>query len=439
MKPRGYRSWAAAAVGLALWPSAWAIVKVGNDLELEGYVNAQNIWRVPSLDDAEMIMQRNTAQVEGKYYFLREGEAFGRFDAGPIEEATFTFIGRGVYDSVYDFRDRYDDLSGGNFESTIREAFVDFVVPPFTLRLGKQQVVWGEADNFRALDVINPLDLSWHWSRESWEDIRIPLWMARGIYDGEPSLLLSVEMQKGKNIVELGESIRDVFSRLNSLLPPDVRIDLIANQPEVVKERITHVFHGDGVHVRTAHHAQAQQVFVGVGGGDVVAHRAFGQHQEVRGLALLHELDHRVGRTRKIGGRHHFRRTLRMSDHRHIRELLPHCADVFHCEFFVDFAAPMPANHFVLQVAIACLGLAGGEDDVFAGFSGDIARQVLVRQEYHLVGVEGAHDCRRVARGAADVALGLDVSVGVDISHHWYARETPLQSTHVGCRDARRQ
>ena len=68
-----------------------------------------------------------------------------------------------------------------------------------------------------------------------------PTFMVR--YDGEPSLLLSVEMQKGKNIVELGESIRDIFNRLNALLPPDVRIDLIANQPEVVKERITHLSH----------------------------------------------------------------------------------------------------------------------------------------------------------------------------------------------------
>ncbi|SPF34116.1 Acriflavin resistance protein [Syntrophobacter sp. SbD1] len=68
-----------------------------------------------------------------------------------------------------------------------------------------------------------------------------PTFMVR--YDGEPSLLLSVEMQKGKNIVELGESIRDTFNRLNSLLPPDVRIDLIANQPEVVKESITHLSH----------------------------------------------------------------------------------------------------------------------------------------------------------------------------------------------------
>lgn len=174
----------AALAATLLTPAAsWGIVNIGTDLELEGYVRAQNIWRVPSPSDAEMIMQRNTAQLEGKYYFLRDGQAFGRFDTGPVAEATFTFIGRGIYDSVYDFRDKYDDLSGGNFESAMREAFVDILIPPFTLRLGKQQVVWGEADNFRALDVINPLDLTWHWSRESWEDIRIPLWMARGIYD----------------------------------------------------------------------------------------------------------------------------------------------------------------------------------------------------------------------------------------------------------------
>jgi multidrug efflux pump subunit AcrB len=62
-------------------------------------------------------------------------------------------------------------------------------------------------------------------------------------YDGEPCLLLSVEMQKGKNIVELGDRIEEVFTNLKSLLPPDIRIDLIANQPEVVKERITHLGH----------------------------------------------------------------------------------------------------------------------------------------------------------------------------------------------------
>ncbi len=158
-----------------------AVINVTDDFELEGFFKIQNMLRTPRFRDTEFIMQRNTAQLEGKYYFLKNGKAFKKFSTGPIEEATFTFIGRAVYDSVYDTRDSFDEPR--NPEFTLREAFVDLVLPPFTLRLGRQQVVWGETDNFRALDVINPLDVGWHWSRESWEDIRIPLWMARGIYD----------------------------------------------------------------------------------------------------------------------------------------------------------------------------------------------------------------------------------------------------------------
>ena len=68
-----------------------------------------------------------------------------------------------------------------------------------------------------------------------------PTFMVR--YDGDPCLLLSVEMQKGKNIVELGEQLDHVFERLNVLLPPDVQLDLVANQPGVVEERISHLSH----------------------------------------------------------------------------------------------------------------------------------------------------------------------------------------------------
>jgi multidrug efflux pump subunit AcrB len=66
-----------------------------------------------------------------------------------------------------------------------------------------------------------------------------PTFMVR--YDGGPCLLLSVEMQKGKNIVELGEQLDKIFQRLKVLLPPDVHLDLVADQPGVVKERITHL------------------------------------------------------------------------------------------------------------------------------------------------------------------------------------------------------
>lgn len=139
--------------------------------------------------DAKFILQRNTAQLEGKYHFLQDGRAFGTFSAGPIEDASLTVIGRSVYDSLYDIGDAYSEKFTAQekekrkFEYKLREIYTDVALPPFSLRLGRQQIVWGETDNFRALDVINPLDTRWHWSRESWEDIRIPLWMARGIYD----------------------------------------------------------------------------------------------------------------------------------------------------------------------------------------------------------------------------------------------------------------
>jgi multidrug efflux pump subunit AcrB/outer membrane protein TolC len=68
-----------------------------------------------------------------------------------------------------------------------------------------------------------------------------PTFMVR--YDGAPCLLLSVEMQKGKNIVELGDQLEKVFQRLKVLLPPDIQLDLVANQPAVVKERVTKLSH----------------------------------------------------------------------------------------------------------------------------------------------------------------------------------------------------
>jgi multidrug efflux pump subunit AcrB/outer membrane protein TolC len=57
-------------------------------------------------------------------------------------------------------------------------------------------------------------------------------------FDGEPSVLLSVEMRKGRNIVELGEQINQALARVRPLLPPDLKLDLIADQPSVVHERI---------------------------------------------------------------------------------------------------------------------------------------------------------------------------------------------------------
>ena len=70
------------------------------------------------------------------------------------------------------------------FQNDLREAYVDldFRDIPLSLLLGKQQVVWGETDNFRMLDRANPLDLTWHQVYESWDDLRRPLWMIKALW-----------------------------------------------------------------------------------------------------------------------------------------------------------------------------------------------------------------------------------------------------------------
>ena len=164
---------------------SWGIVNLGDDFEIEGFIKQMNVIQSKDFfDRAELTIQRNTAQLEGKYYFLRDGTLFNNWSNDFLDSATFTFLARGVYDSAYDIRDSYDVLDNrGRSEYKIRESFIDFVKAPFSLRIGRQQVVWGETDNFRAIDIINPLDRTWHGTRESWEDIRIPLWMGRGVWD----------------------------------------------------------------------------------------------------------------------------------------------------------------------------------------------------------------------------------------------------------------
>src|SRR6185295_16386887 len=87
---------------------------------------------------------------------------------------------------------RYDDLVGGRinnesheartddkFENELREAYVDTKLKgaPLSFRIGRQQVIWGESDQFRIMDIWNPLDVTWHFQQESWDNIRVPLWL----------------------------------------------------------------------------------------------------------------------------------------------------------------------------------------------------------------------------------------------------------------------
>jgi len=103
-----------------------------------------------------------------------------------------TFIGRFRFDtqdrlgyqiSGYqgDNHDNYGSLNGPIYEGNnadfeIREWYLDTEMAGVFWRLGKQQVVWGQADGLKVLDVINPQSYR-EFILDDFDDSRIPLWM----------------------------------------------------------------------------------------------------------------------------------------------------------------------------------------------------------------------------------------------------------------------
>ena len=100
---------------------------------------------------------------------------------------TLTTIGRALIDpanhlesNTHDFAagpiDRW--ASGDFFQAELRELYLEIVQGDFDLRVGRQQVVWGESLGLRILDVINPQDFR-EFILDDFIDARIPLWGAR--------------------------------------------------------------------------------------------------------------------------------------------------------------------------------------------------------------------------------------------------------------------
>jgi len=102
----------------------------------------------------------------------------GEYKVSP--EFTFFTSVRGWYDAVYDWYAKYDSAQDqmGHVQRTdwLRDCYLDYIRGPWFLRLGKQQVAWGQADGISVLDRVNPFDLTEYWLPDM-ADIRIPLWM----------------------------------------------------------------------------------------------------------------------------------------------------------------------------------------------------------------------------------------------------------------------
>jgi hypothetical protein len=193
---------AAGLIALSLGAGVASALPSFGPLEVTGNLQSQTLIRHPDVDHYQFIQNRNTLRVRVDYEWLQDGQWLGKMSLPWLRSSHLFLLYRGIYDSVYDIAPGGNlhgildqpvgsiaDLSVSGrdslkFENILREAYIDLELEniPLSLRLGRQQVVWGETDNFRMLDRTNPLDLRWHQLYESWDDLRVPLWMIKGLW-----------------------------------------------------------------------------------------------------------------------------------------------------------------------------------------------------------------------------------------------------------------
>lgn len=58
--------------------------------------------------------------------------------------------------------------------------------------------------------------------------------------NGNNAMMLAIQMQEGNNIVKFGEEVNAKLAEVEKLLPADVKLTTIVNQPKLVDENITH-------------------------------------------------------------------------------------------------------------------------------------------------------------------------------------------------------
>lgn len=154
------------------------------EVSVHGYVRG---WASMNLQDAPETVNDDEA---GKLSMVRgQVRLDGSADWGKVK--IFTSL-RGVAEIETSHEKNLENLGAGFTEGgmeyndgDIREAYIDWkATDRVSLRLGKQQVVWGESDFFTANDMVHGFDYTWRLFLEPEnEELRKPLILATAFVD----------------------------------------------------------------------------------------------------------------------------------------------------------------------------------------------------------------------------------------------------------------
>src|SRR5882724_10282993 len=149
-------------------PPAWA-----KALRLRGRLAEEFAYRLHDPGDVSKL--KTLGWLDGKYAFS--------------ESVAVRAAVRGWYDAVFEATDRYpaNVERDQKTDLSLREALLIVGLGDLDVRLGRQQIVWGEAISTFVTDVVNPKDFR-EFVLPDFTELRIPIWALDAVYRLGPGL-----------------------------------------------------------------------------------------------------------------------------------------------------------------------------------------------------------------------------------------------------------
>src|SRR5438105_9304539 len=153
----------------------------------------------------DLVQARQVADIRPNYRIVKNFNFLGRFDTLFIKNADLFAIYRGWYDALPDIKHKgraepdgfwtnysndymfqhLDTIQNDYRRNDLREYYLQAdITDSLSFRIGKQQVIWTEADALSGTELINSVDLRYHWTHfENPEDIRRAVQMVKMNYN----------------------------------------------------------------------------------------------------------------------------------------------------------------------------------------------------------------------------------------------------------------
>jgi hypothetical protein len=166
-------------------------------MELQLWYSTRNTFHTDGGNHFDWVQWRNEAFLWLVYEnVVKSGKVLGQFSIPLVQNATINARYRFRADPVYELRTHYTKLYDPHErksllfpENGFRDLFADLdfgEVGPggLSMRVGYQQIVWGESDLFRSIDVINPLRIDQNQGAgEKFDEFRSPVLALKFLYN----------------------------------------------------------------------------------------------------------------------------------------------------------------------------------------------------------------------------------------------------------------